>query len=276
MSLREALATNLARLCHGEDSIASVCRSTKINRQQFNRYLSGRSLPNQRNMKKICRFFGIDESELFRGPRESRAKGPFGELASWSYEDTRAALKLLHSEGPASISPGLYFAHFADPHDPKSVMRSTVVVRRDGSHLTFRRLTCMSEVRGSWWSHFSSDHKGIILERRHWLYFLGLNSLGDREPTLLALRYVPSADPLLGGHAALLTPIGPTVTAVVLNRCDPRMSLRAAIKASHAYSVDDSSIDPIILEALDQQCRSLIATVRRLDLSVTLLSLLAS
>jgi len=49
MSLHEALSVNLARLCEGKGSIAAVCRATQINRQQFNRYLSGETVPNKRN-----------------------------------------------------------------------------------------------------------------------------------------------------------------------------------------------------------------------------------
>src|SRR4051794_4097269 len=65
MSLHEALSANLARLCESKGSIAAVCRATQINRQQFNRYLSGETVPNKANREKICRYFGIRERELF-------------------------------------------------------------------------------------------------------------------------------------------------------------------------------------------------------------------
>jgi transcriptional regulator with XRE-family HTH domain len=273
MSLREVLSTNLARLCKGEDSIASVCRATRINRQQFNRYLSGGALPNQRNLQKICQYFRIDEAELFRGNGLGTiVKGYVDDSTPWSHIDLRSALKLLHTEAPTSVAPGLYYAHFAHPHDPKSLMRSIVTIRRDGNLSTFRRLTGLSEPKGSWWSHFNGDHKGIILERRHWLYFVALNGVGTHEPTLLVLRWVPNSDPILGGHAAILTPLGPTITAVVVTPCPRGTTLRAGIRGSHAYGMDDASIDPMIVDALDQQCQVLIAMVRRLDLSVTPLS----
>lgn len=271
MSVREAFAANLARLCQREASIAAVCRATGINRQQFNRYLSGDSLPNKRNLDKICRHFKIDEPELFRNGNGHAAREATVE-ESWSHGDLRSALKLLHSEAPTSVASGLYYAHFAHPHDPKSLMRSAMVVRRDGNMTTFRRLTGVAEQRGSWWSHFNGDHKGTIIERRHCLYFMGLNGVGNHEPTLLVLRWVPNSDPILGGHASILTPFGPTVTAVVVTPCPPGTTLRAAVKGSHAYSFDSVEIDPIVLDALDQQVQSLIAMVRRLDLAVVPLS----
>ena len=267
MSLRGAFATNLARLCEGERSIAAVCRSTSINRQQFNRYLSGESLPSQRNLDKICKHFGVGEAALFREPAEETGEG--GGAEPWSHGDLRATLKRLYKEAPTSVEPGLYFAYFAYPPDPGSVMCSTVVVRREGSLSTFRRLTGLAEPKGSWWSRFHGDHQGIILERRHWLYFVALNSVASQDPTLLVLRWVPDTNPVLGGFATVQTPEGPTVTAVVLSACRPRTTLRAALKASHVYSVDDARIDPIIADTLDQQCKRLATMVRRLDLTVT-------
>ncbi len=272
MSIREAMSENLSRLCGAEKSIAAVCRATGINRQQFNRYLSGNTLPNKNNMGKICRYFRIHESDLFRIPEEKPNERTPDEADAWAQVDLRSAVRMLHGEGPTSVPPGLYFVNFAHPHDPGSIMRSTLVVRRDGNLSTFRRLTGISEPKGSWWSHFNGDHKGIILERRHWLYFVALNSVGTHDPTMLVLQWIPNSDPILGGHASILTPLGPTVTAVVMSPCGNRVGLRSAIKSSHVYSVDDPDIDPIVLDALDQQCQLLISNVRRLDLSVKPLS----
>jgi transcriptional regulator with XRE-family HTH domain len=270
MSLREVLSANLSRLCEGEVSIAAVCRATRINRQQFNRYLSGASIPNGRNLEKICRYFRTDETELFR-PRYEDAPGAPGDAdpEAWSHGDVRATLKRLRGESPTSIEPGIYFAHFAYQQDPSMIMRSAVIVRRDGNLSTFRRLTGFSESKGSFWSHFTGDHQGIILERRHWLYFVGLNSLAHHEPTLFVLRWVPSAEPMLAGHANILTPAGPMVTAIVLSSCGPRMTLRSAVRASHVYSSSDGRIDPMVIDALDQQSQALGAMIRPIDLTVT-------
>jgi hypothetical protein len=268
MSLHEALSVNLARLCEGKGSIAAVCRATQINRQQFNRYLSGETVPNKRNREKICRYFGIAERELFIEPAEETGTRSANLGGSWSHREMRAAMKLIYSEPPLSIRPGIYFAHFVIPQDNNSIMRSVMVIRNDGSLTTFRRLTGISEPHGSWWSHFTGDHKGIVIERLHWLYFLGLNWRGSREPTVLVLRWLPTSEPMLGGQSMVVTPTGPAATAVVLTPCDKSMSLAAAVKASHVYSSDDDKIDPMVMDALDQQCQSLAASARRIDLSV--------
>lgn len=269
MSLRDTFASNLAQLCASKPSIAAVCRETKINRQQFNRYLSGAALPNEKNLRKICQCFGVDESALFIEEPESLAKERTADaFDTLSPEEIEQALGLITSGGPTSVAPGFYYAHFAIPHDPTSIVRSMMAVRRDGDYSTFRRMTGLSEKRGSWWSYFHGDHKGIILERRHLLYFVGINCVGYKDPTQLVLRWVPNSAPILGGHANILTPIGPTVTAVVITPCPPGTTLRTAIRGSHVYSVNDPGIEPIILDALDQECRSLLGMVRRLDLDV--------
>ena len=219
-------------------------------------------------MQKICRHFGIEESELFR-ERNSPDEAPDVGAEPWSHVDLRAVLKRMHSELPTSVQPGLYFAHFAHPHDPKSLMRSTVVVRRDRNITTFRRLTGLAESNGSWWSHFTGDHQGVIVERRGWLYFMALNQVASLEPTLLVLHWMPDASPLLAGHAMIMTPIGPTVTAVVLSACAKRTTLLSAVRSSHAYPIDHPAIDQAIVETLDEQCRALVAMVHPLDLTVS-------
>lgn len=57
-------AANLRRLCNSTTSIADICRDTGINRQQFNKYLAGRSVPSARVLRKICQRLGVSETVL--------------------------------------------------------------------------------------------------------------------------------------------------------------------------------------------------------------------
>jgi transcriptional regulator with XRE-family HTH domain len=269
MSLSALLATNLRRLCETRESISAVARATGINRQQFGRYLAGAALPNQSTRGKIARYFAIPESELFlddrlppraqlpphrAGPAEEGvANIAAGALSPW-----------LEAAERSSVAPGLYYADFADVDDPGTVMRSTLIVKAVGNRTVFRRLTCHAEEKSSWWSHFGGDHTGVILDRRNWIYLLGLDGIGSHEPTLLVVQYLDNLDPMLGGHAALLGTGGPAVTAVVITRCPSGCSLPSALKQSHAYSVDDPAIDPFILDAIGQQCAKLLQKIQSL------------
>jgi hypothetical protein len=120
------------------------------------------------------------------------------------------------------------------------------------------------EAHNSWWSHFKGDHAGIIIQRRNWIYFLGMNRLGSCEPTLLVVQYLNGAGPIFGGHASLLGTGGPATTAVVIADCPAGTTLRAAVKASHAYSAADPAIDPFIADALERQCDALSRRVQPL------------
>ncbi len=58
------LAENMRYLCNQKASISEVCRDLEINRQQFNKYLSGVSRPSGANLSKICRYFHCEESTI--------------------------------------------------------------------------------------------------------------------------------------------------------------------------------------------------------------------
>lgn len=63
---------NLGLLCSYQRSIAETCRKLGFNRQQFNKYLAGSVMPSRRNMRRICDFFGVTESELLLPPDDFR------------------------------------------------------------------------------------------------------------------------------------------------------------------------------------------------------------
>ncbi len=48
---------NLRLLCGYYKSVAMVCRSLDINRQQFNKYLGAQATPSLFTLRKICAFF---------------------------------------------------------------------------------------------------------------------------------------------------------------------------------------------------------------------------
>lgn len=59
------LHVNLRHLCSQYPSVADICRRIGINRQQFNKYLAGTSLPSPRNQARICSFFGLEPNDLY-------------------------------------------------------------------------------------------------------------------------------------------------------------------------------------------------------------------
>jgi transcriptional regulator with XRE-family HTH domain len=59
------LSKNLRFASSSFSSVAEICRRSGINRQQFNKYLSGRHRPSHRVLAKLSRFFSVEERDLF-------------------------------------------------------------------------------------------------------------------------------------------------------------------------------------------------------------------
>lgn len=63
-------SANLRLLCNREGSISQVCRKIGVNRQQFNKYLSGLHMPSPRNLRLIANYFGVSVQVIFSDPEE--------------------------------------------------------------------------------------------------------------------------------------------------------------------------------------------------------------
>jgi len=94
----QSVAENLKLLTGYYKSVAEVCRRLEINRQQFNKYLNGSTLPSRHTFQRICDFFGVEDYELLLPPDE------FRELVS---------LKPRRSSGQHTGDPP-YAAHIED------------------------------------------------------------------------------------------------------------------------------------------------------------------
>lgn len=66
-------ALNLRLLCDRQGSISQICRKLGINRQQFNKYLSGRHMPSSGNTRVIANYFGLGPEVLFSEHEHFRA-----------------------------------------------------------------------------------------------------------------------------------------------------------------------------------------------------------
>lgn len=86
---QENFAENLRLLCDREGSVSQVCSRIGINRQQFNKYLSGRHMPSTRNIRLIANHFGLTTSILFVEPEQFHA------LVDGNYFETFERLHLL-------------------------------------------------------------------------------------------------------------------------------------------------------------------------------------
>ena len=83
----EDFSANLRLVCDRRGSISQICRKIQINRQQFNKYLSGRHQPSAANVRIIAEHFGLGPDVLFSPHEEFRA------LIDGNFFDTFARLR---------------------------------------------------------------------------------------------------------------------------------------------------------------------------------------
>lgn len=261
MSLRLNMARNLQRLVAGIGSANLVSRELGINRQQFEKYLKGRSLPARATLNKICAYFKISEEALF-SPSQGADLAPPEDppAARGSCDDVLAPL---FSEPAASIKPGIYFLWLTVPTRPDQIVCAPVFIERQGDAVTFRRVTGSAESKDRLWWHRVGDHKGAVVERLNWIILAGVNQRGNREPSMIRLKWVPLSSAVLGGHATIFTPTGISFAAACMRPAPAGMNYRQALRQSRQYDRNDISIDSMTRMVLDRQRQELLEIIER-------------
>jgi transcriptional regulator with XRE-family HTH domain len=261
MSLRSNMAGNLQRLVGQTGSANFVSRELNINRQQFEKYLKGRSLPSRTTTARICAYFRISEEELFAPPFGQER--PVEPSATPTASSCDAVLKPLFSEPAASIKPGIYFLWMTVPTRADQIVCAPIFIERQGDAVTFRRVTGSAESRERLWWHRVGDHMGAVVERLNWLLLVGVNQRGNHEPSMIRLKWVPLSQAVLGGHATIFTPTGISFAAVCMRPAPAGTGFRQALRQSRQYDKDDAAIDSITKVVLDQQRRELLEIIER-------------
>ncbi len=167
------LARNLRLLCSYTPSISQVCRELGINRQQFTKYLNGSAQPSDRNLRRICDYFGVAVDEIMM------PHGQFAGIVSVTPK-TQTLIRALGPAAPAlnamiSVSEqpleryrGYYHYYYFTPSRPGYIRRSLLRLHpRNG--VWFSRLTERIQADAS------------PMGRSHYSHYLGIALLlGDR------------------------------------------------------------------------------------------------
>ena len=141
---------NLRLLIGFSPSITQVCREIQISRQQFSKYLSGRSAPTLRSIQRIREYFGLEEWELILPHPEFRkliAIKPPENISNYrSYEGGFISEVRAKSQSAKSLSPflGYYYNHFITKQKESMIQRSLVCLFEVESYVgtrTIERIT---------------------------------------------------------------------------------------------------------------------------------------
>ncbi len=113
---------NLRFLCGRHASISEVCRNIGINRQQFNKYLSGNSRPSPRNLNRIAKYFRVNDGQLFLQHDEFVAKF---EQPDFYFEQQFQTL-FPSSSGDLKRYLGYYYSYFYSLGYPGKIVCSLI------------------------------------------------------------------------------------------------------------------------------------------------------
>lgn len=178
-------ANNLRALCAQHGSIAAVCTAIGMNRQQFNKYLAGSTLPNAPTLERICGFFEIAPESLFQAPPDAGG----GALPATITGSLSRALGAMHN---STLRPGCYHVYTPWPREPAKCLRSALLVHQKGGNTLFSRFTKFRNPGSRQRFDLSVRHDGVVLESDKAKYLLatsrkGLGNKGSGEMSLISI-----------------------------------------------------------------------------------------
>jgi transcriptional regulator with XRE-family HTH domain len=258
MSVYKIFATNLRDHCAKYESIAFVCRKIDINRQQFNKYLSGQSIPNQRTLKKIATFFEINEEELFSsGLRQNivdyNQKSNSSQHVSNDFFDHYSAVSRhlgveLFQEAKhlkaGTLKPGIYYCYTPLEHFEGFAIRSLIKIVEINNYYFFTRRTNYRSNQAEGKKLILGKHRGIVLHDSTSFFLVGRNSIYFNELTILKVIQQNFSEMSLRSGVALVHGLDIEIACkLCLEHIDSNtQSVKGALKQLGVFDIGHSSI----------------------------------
>lgn len=248
------LPRNLRVLADHYKSVAEVCRRLGLNRSQFNKYLSGRSLPSRHVLKTICDFFGVEAYELqlphaeFRkivGLRSSERGGEGGGRPYVPYLDRLVR----QSRGDLLDYEGSYFEYSYSMTRPGLILRSLLRLNSEAGLTSYQRLENMA-LHGTAEPRVRCKYRGIAFYLNDRIFLVDFDSLTGNEisQTVLYPNYKTRLTRLMGlklGVAAS-SRREPLCGRVLLEALGRQVSMKKALRACGLFEPDSEAIEPEI------------------------------
>lgn len=126
------LNDRLRELSARKGSIARVCRDLGVNRQQFNRYLSGDITPRLPMLQKLARYFDVSMESLMGGERQVAPALPDTPPSDFATQTGHIFAKILHdtqAQSPSFLKDGFYIQHYLLRRHGYSVISMPLYIR---------------------------------------------------------------------------------------------------------------------------------------------------
>jgi transcriptional regulator with XRE-family HTH domain len=242
-------ADNLRALCTRHGSIAAVCRALGMNRQQFNKYLSGSTLPNVATLEKICGFFRIESEHLFHDPIGLQRPKQESGLALPGLSLAANAFAILQ---PTTLRTGCYHFYSPWPRDAAMCLREALFIRKKVGVTVFTRFTKYRAIGRQRSYHLSGRHDGVVLESEKARFLLSVNRKGCGDVSLVSIGSENAqSQGFLSGLALMMSPSGtPQAVRATLQFRGSSDVLRRTIREAGLLPLNDQSIPEEVRQSL--------------------------
>lgn len=262
---RQNFAENLRLACGYYPSISAVCRRIGMNRQQFNNYLSRKSLPSVANLRRMSDFFGVEESEMFlelrvfseviRGKNVPNVYSPFmlkmAEDIVAPHQDALGRSLLKYQ--------GLYHCYYYSCGHVNYVIRSLIYIREVNGVWAVKTIEILrnrdSGAKPS--SGFIFKRDGVLILNTSRLFIFDYERAINRTPSLTVL--FPSnrsrVNRLNGVHVTVSGGAAqrPFATRVAYQSLGANPDMRAALRRCGLFHQDDPGIPDEIKAAITNE-----------------------
>jgi transcriptional regulator with XRE-family HTH domain len=242
---------NLRMLCRDQPSVSKICREIGLNRQQFERYLQGKSQPSIHNTYRICRYFGVEESSLFLAPESFRASRNAPQASAGS-------LAMFGDLFPGHLGVlrnyiGTYHTHFINMTWPHLIQRALCVVSEENGRISTRYIGRVRDPISS--QKFRSKFHGLMSVQGDHLFLL---ERGSRTSDALAQTILVPSERHSSTYVTGLTIAmawrphrAPFSTRIIWKRQNSRADYRGLLKQCGLFERNSRSFDPVIRSFFD-------------------------
>lgn len=261
MGIYANFADNLRQACFRYPSIAAVCDGTGINRQQFNKYLSGKTLPGSKTLNRICSFLGVTEEAMFAAIPGMQAEPDKGTAPVSKYRFRHPVSSIISTvdtltngavaTGAIAIGPGLYSCYFPLEETSHHLMKSLVTIRRIDTGLVFNRLTVFPSQNRSTSFVAKSRHFGLVLANEREIFFAGMNRAHPEQLSFLSFeRASGQFRDLYTGLSIIRTSQDAMAARACLCRLKNNESMKQAIQSIGPIHIHCETLNPIVRAAI--------------------------
>ena len=245
-------AANLRLACEQQGSISRICRKIRINRQQFNKYLSGRHMPSAGNVRLIANHFGLSPEVMladhdgFRALVEGNFFDTFDQLRRAPQVTRFLDTMLSVPEAEANELLGVYDRYQYSSIYTRRILRASFCIYRSGNllqHCYIERFPSYEEPRRA---EYIFKYHGFVLPIEDRVFTVDFESVQRNELTFGILSAVHRNSKrfmfgITSGIAATMFR-QPFSTRLVLHHRRPGLLARADLVRTTTLDMNDTTI----------------------------------